>query len=384
MPQADRPVVLYGTTVGTTAEHFLRGQLRWVREHGFDVHLATSPDEGAAGAAAEQGATYHGLPMAREVDLRQDPRSLVQWLRLIRRLQPDVVNMSTPKAGLLGLTAAWLLRVPRRVYVVRGVRYEGATGPKRRLLQTMERVALCLATDVVSVSHSVREVLERDGLVSADGCVVIGAGSSNGVDVERVVGLAGEGARRPEVEAARSAGALVVGAVGRMVPDKGLTEIGRALTDPRCRQMHLVTVGGAGEDMPQEYRLLAEQGRWTHVEWTENAPREMAGFDVLLHASHREGFPNVVLEAAALGVPTVASDVTGNRDAVVDGVTGLRFPKGDHQAIARCLVAMTDPELRARTGRAAAERVRSEFRPGPIWDGLVRIYREGLSGWRSR
>lgn len=364
---ADRRIVV-GTTVGVTADLFLRGQLHWLVEQGYEVHLVSTPDDAAQRAAAREGVTLVPVPMAREVSPRADASALLAWVRILGRLRPSTVNVSTPKAGLLGLLAALAVRVPRRVYLVRGVRYEGASGRSRALLKAMERVSLMAATDVVAVSNSVKDVLVGDGLVAASKVRVIGAGSSNGVDTVRIREAAGSTRRV-------ATGRLVVGVVGRMVPDKGLDEIGRAMSDPRCSRMDLVTVGDDGEDMTPEYDLLAQQGRWRKVPWTDNVAREVAGFDVLLHASHREGFPNVVLEAAALGVPAVASAVTGNVDAVVDGVTGLLFPRGDSDALVECLLAMTDPEARSRMGEAAQRRVEEEFTPLRVWEGMEAVYR---------
>ena len=287
----------------------------------------------------------------------------------LRRIRPSVVNVSTPKAGLLGLMAAIVLGVPRRVYVVRGVRYEGARGLSKKVLQVMERVSLRAATDVVAVSPSVKDVLVQDGLVAPHRVRVIGAGSSNGVDALRIREAAGAAPRPIATDR------LVVGVVGRMVREKGLEEIGRALMDPRCSRMDLVTVGGISEEMTPEYMSLASAGRWKNVPWTDNVAREIAGFDVLLHASHREGFPNVVLEAAALGVPTVASAVTGNLDAVVDGRTGLLFPRGDADAMVRCLLAMSHPAARTTMGENAQRRANEDFLPLRIWQGMEAIYR---------
>lgn len=128
-----RHVLVYGVTVTTTAAVLLRGQLGWMREHGWDVHVVASPSPEHDKIAEREGVTCHALPMNRSISVVDDLKALVAWIRLLRRLRPGVINVSTPKAGLLGAVAGWLLRVPRRVYLVRGLRLESEQGWRRKI-----------------------------------------------------------------------------------------------------------------------------------------------------------------------------------------------------------------------------------------------------------
>ena len=126
-----RGTLLYVITAPMSANHLLKGQLAYMREQGWDVHLTCAPGAEASAAAAREGVTLHEVPLARDIDPRRDVVAMGALVRLILRLSPDVVNVSTPKAGLLGGLAAALCRVPRRIYVVRGLRYQGAEGRAR-------------------------------------------------------------------------------------------------------------------------------------------------------------------------------------------------------------------------------------------------------------
>lgn len=372
------------TTVPMTADLFLKGQLAFLRESGWEVTLVSSPGALLERAGAREGVATVGLEMEREISLLKDLYSLARWVALLVRLRPAVLSVGTPKAALLGLLAGYLLRVPRRVYVVRGLRYEGANGARRFFLKALERLVCRLATDVVIVSLSVGEVLRRDGLCKKE-MLLIGAGSSNGVarrDETLDVKLERENVRR---RLNIGLNEFVVGFVGRPSRDKGgdvLFAASRELEAAGVRHT-VVVVGDGGE--PSVKR--STNSCTISVGWVQDAQKLMCAFDVLALPTLREGFPNVVLEAGAVGVPTVTTRATGARDSVVEGVTGLLMDVGDQVGLARKLELLaTSPDLRASLGNAARVRVENDFSPESIWRGLDAIYRGEVSrcSWISQ
>lgn len=369
------PTVLYGVTVATSVQTLLRGQLGWLRDQGWDVHVACSPDAALDAAAAREGFTPHPLAMSRSMSPLRDLAALRSWLRLLRALRPDVTNVSTPKAALLGSVAAWLARVPRRVYVVRGLRLEGASGPGRWLLWLAERLAIALSTDVVVVSRSLGTALRGHRLLGRRRALLIGDGSSNGVAAQDIAA---------RVAVARAAGLreslglpvdrLVVGYVGRLVADKGIDSLlaGAATADAKPTLLLVGSLDDPGIASALEAGGLAV----VHVPWTDDVWPYYAAMDVLCLPTLREGFPNVVLEAAAAGVPAIATDATGAVDAVVDGVTGLTVGVGDATALAAAIDRLAAaPDERARLGEAARERAVRDFRPERIWAGVAATMR---------
>lgn len=369
--------VVYGMTIAQSAAALLRGQLGWFREQGWDVHLVTSPGRLLDVVEQRERVTVHPLPMDREISLR-DPVALVRWIRLLRRLEPDVVNVGTPKAGLLGAIAGWSARVPVRVYVLRGLRLEGARDPvQKAILWLAERMTILLATDVVCVSHSLRDEAAALHLFGRrDRPVVIGAGSSNGVNPRRW-DAALAAVDRDTVRAAWGVepDVLVVGFVGRINGDKGVDDlVSGFLTTPQLPAVLLLA--GPLEDEALRPAIAALGDRVIHVDqWVDDPAACYAGMDVLCLPTRREGFPNVVLEAALAGIPSITTTATGARDAVVPGVTGWIVETGDVTALVDAIRGCAqDRERLRRAGRAARERALGDFRPQDIWSGLEAVY----------
>ncbi|AZN29225.1 glycosyltransferase family 1 protein [Flaviflexus salsibiostraticola] len=376
----DRVRLVYGITIGRSAYSFLRGQLEWFKERGYDVTLVTSPDESAKSAADREGVSLTSIPMARELSPKLDLAALISWIRELRKLQPHIVNISTPKAGLLGGLAAWLLRVPKRVYVVRGLRLEGASGLKRIILWCVEWSTHRLATDVVYVSQSLAKEGSELRLVPPKGGWVIGHGSSNGVFAEAVAEraatmdapLLGQGLSIPT-------GAFVVGFVGRLNHDKGVDTLIRALSNPYINpKVHLLVIGPVEDSVLVEQLASLSIGVST-VGWTNDVWGYLSVVDTLVLPTRREGFPNVVLEAASAGIPAITTRATGAVDSVIDGETGYLIDVDDSDALTERINQLAArPELAQVLGENAAERARNDYRPEIIWQGLADIL-EGVA-----
>jgi len=369
--------VLYGITAGGSANNLLRGQLAWLRERGWEVHLAVNPDAQALLAAQREGVSLEPLPMIRTISLLADLRSLAAWVRILSKLRPGVVNVSTPKAGLLGGLAAWALRVPRRIYVLRGLRLEGASGPLASILWLMEWAAIAVATDVVVVSRSLGEEALRRRLVRPGRAWLVGDGSSNGVRADLVAAeVAATDADALRLALGLDPRDVVIGYVGRITADKGIETLLTAFTAlPETLGARLLLIGST-EDEALAERLSTMGDRCVHVGYTEDVWRYYAIMDFLSLPTRREGFPNVVLEAAAAGVPTVTTRATGAVDSVVDGVTGVLVEVDDAKGLAEALGTLAaDPALRRSLGEAARLRASEEYQPERIWSGIESIMR---------
>ena len=181
----ERMRITYVVTVAMTAGAFLRGQLRSLVEGGAEVTLISAHDALLDHLAAEEQVTVVAVPMEREISPRADLQSIWQLYREFRRIRPDITNVGTPKAGLLGGLAAFFARVPRRIYTLHGLRMETATGLKRLILSGAEKLAMACAHEVVCVSPSLRARAIELGLINPQKATVIAQGSVNGVDAER-------------------------------------------------------------------------------------------------------------------------------------------------------------------------------------------------------
>ncbi|MFJ6042642.1 glycosyltransferase family 4 protein [Brachybacterium paraconglomeratum] len=381
--------LLYGVTVGVSANTLLRGQLAFMREKGWDVHVACSPDTEFYIASDREGFSPHPLQMSREVSPAGDIRSLFRWIVLLLRVRPSVTNVSTPKAALLGSIAAFLTRVPRRVYVVRGLRLEGSVGIERRILSVTEYVTMLLSTDVVAVSHSLADSLHREGLVPRGTKIaVIGSGSSNGVNIGAIRSIATSEARdNVRSTLGLNAEETLIGFLGRLNRDKGIDTLAAAAQQPVLNNLadwSLLCVGSA-EDEDSLRKLESSGARLVHVPHTIEPWRYLAAMDVLCLPTRREGFPNVVLEAGAVGMPVVTTDATGAVDSTIDGVTGYVVPTDNPTDLADRLARLVEsPELRVRLGAAGRARVEREFTQHAIWTGIHQIYTTPPPGRRSQ
>lgn len=375
------PLLIVGVTSAQTCL-VLTGRLRRLREAGFRVVLCCGEGELLQETAEAEAVEALVVPIRREVALWADMLALAKLTWMLRRMEPEIAEFSTPKAGLLGMVAAVLAGVPRRVYVLRGLKLEGVKGWRRTLLLGCERVAAGCAQVVLCNGESLRQEALRLRIGNAEKLLVLGRGSSRGVNLERF--RPGREGERAAVRAELGIGVdeLVVGFVGRLTGDKGIPELLEAfeLLVERVPECWLVLVGwfDEAEDRVDEAvrERIAAHTRIRHVGFVRDVERQYRGMDVLALPTHREGFPNVALEAAASGVPVVTTEATGARDAVLDGVTGVLVPTGDAVALAGALGGLLmDGDRRLEMGEAARRWVGENFAEERVVGKAVELYR---------
>jgi glycosyltransferase involved in cell wall biosynthesis len=355
----------------------LTGRLRTLREAGFQVTLVSGPGKWVDSTAASEGVAAICIPMRREIALVSDMVSLVRLWLLLRRLRPDIAEFSTPKAGLLGSVAGLLAGVPRRVYLLRGLKLETSSGFKRRVLLAAERVAARCAQIVLCTSESLRDEALALGIAPASKLHLLGEGSSNGVDTKRF--SPGPSDVRKLLNLPREA--LVVGFVGRLTRDKGVPELVEAFdailkAEPKA---HLLLVGwfDTSEDALDNATRARIKGhpRIHRTGFVDDTTPYYRILDVMVLPTRREGFPNAVLEAAATGVPVITTDCTGSRDSVVPDVTGLLIPPGHPGAISETVLKLLrDPKLRQRMGAAARVWVLKHYARERVTGLVARFY----------
>jgi len=379
-PSSQRPHIVVGITSSQTCL-VLGDRLRALREEGFRVTLVSSPGELLTGTAAREGVEAIALPMHRQISPLADLVSLVRLCWLLHRLKPDMTEFSTPKAGLLGSIAAMLCGVPTRVYFLRGLKLETCTGLKQRILLLTERVAAACSHVVLCNSDSLRRRALALGVAPAAKLLVLGAGSSNGVDVARFA--PGFSNLRHSLDLPLNA--PVVGFVGRLTRDKGLPELVEAFDSilAASPDVHLLLVGwfDASEDaLNDELRSRIRNHPRIHLTGfvADTAPYYRV-MDLMVLPTWREGFPNVVLEAAASGIPVITTLATGSRDAVLPEVTGLLIPPGYPEAISESVLQLLrNPRRCRRMGEAARSWVLQHYVNELVLRRTVRYYKSLL------
>jgi glycosyltransferase involved in cell wall biosynthesis len=364
---------------------FLRGQVRRMAGEGIRLSFISSPGPELEAFGREEGAVVVGVPMPRRIAPTEDLRALVALVAALRRLRPDLVHAHTPKGGLLGTLAALLAGVPHRVYHLRGLPLLGLEGWRRALLTATEWVSCHAATHVIAVGPSLREEALRLRLVEAGRVEVLGHGSGQGVDLARFDPAAVDGAavRR---ELGLDADAPVAAFVGRLVGDKGIRELVEAWRsrDRSLGAARLLLVGKyeARDPVPEPVRRAIEDDpSILHLGFRRDLPGLYAASDVVVLPTRREGFPNVPLEAMAMGKPVITTDAIGARDAVRDGETGICVPVGEVAPLRLALEGyLGAPARAAADGAAGRDWVERCFRREDVLEHLARRYRSLLEG----
>ncbi len=359
-------------TIDLTLLNLCRGRFEYFIDRGFDVSVVCAPTCRTV-EIENRGVRLHTVPLSRAITPLRDLGAIWRLFRLFRRERFDIVEYSTPKAALVGSIAATLARVPRTLHLLRGLAYEGQRGLRRMLLKISQTVPCRLADEVISISRSMMKKAVQDGVCRQDKIRVLGSGSSNGVDLR---------AFTPPIERERQharealglpPSATVAGFVGRITLDKGIRELVGAfkLMAAGKPDLHLVLVGDyEHRDRPPEdiVEFIASHSRVRHVGWQQETVPYYSAMDFLVLPTHREGFGTVLLEAAAMGIPTITTDIPGCRDAVDSDKTALLVPSRDTAALANAMARMVDdPALRARLGSNGRRRAEALFAQEHVW-----------------
>ncbi len=307
--------------------------------------------------------TYR-VGIVRPVNPWRDARALISLWRLFRRAPQDAIFSVTPKAGLLSMLAGRLAGVPVRVHIFTGQVWATRDGLARVVLKNLDRVTARCATHVLADSESQRRFLIDEGVIRESASRVLAKGSISGVDVQRFrPDAVVRQAVRAELGVPEQACLLLF--LGRLNRDKGVIDLAEAFARlAACTDAHLVFVGPdeAGLRGALETACAACRERVHFVDYTNAPQRYMAAADVFCLPSYREGFGSVVIEAAACGLPAVASRIYGLTDAVVDNETGLLHAPGDVAGIANALQRLIDDaSLRGGLGDAARRRATTDF-----------------------
>jgi glycosyltransferase involved in cell wall biosynthesis len=365
-------------------------QMQSLRDAGFDVAGISSDGDGVAEVLA--GGIHHiVVPITRRIAPLADLRSLLHLWSVLRREKFDVVHTHTPKAGLIGQYAALLARVPLRVHTIHGLYFPGHMKPRARFAYVLlERVTMRFSHHNFSQNPEDMPVVAAEKIADPARVELIG----NGIDLSAFVPELHPPSKRSATRAALGLrdDDLVVGVVARLVAEKGYHEMFEAVRiikreEPRARFIFI------GDFQPAKFdaigpTALADRGIDDVAQLLGHrvdVPDLYAIMDVHVLPSHREGFPRTPMEASAMGVPSVATNVRGCRQTVDDGVTGLLVPVRDAPALAAAILKLLrDPEARRRMGAAARVKAAREFDEKAVFAKIRAAYERLVVPLRRR
>ena len=366
------PTIFRLTTVPISLRLLLTGQPRYMADHGMDVLMGSADGPEREAVMDSEGCPHLVIPFTRAITPVEDLRCLRQLVAIMRRERPDIVHTHTPKAGLLGMLAARIAGVPVRIHTIAGLPFMTTTGKRRRLLIAMEKLTYLAAQHVWPNSKSMLAFMREENLCPERKLDMIGQGSTNGIDLGRFSrsSVTEEAEHIVKTQIGYEAGKTYLMAIGRIVRDKGMAELLTAFGHLQLDypELRLVLVGPLEKERPEEtlppenLAAIADNPAVIHVGWTDDVPAYLKVADILVHASHREGFPNVPLQAGAMECPIVCSTIPGNIDIVDDGVTGRRFRVGDARDLERMLrLALNTPEVMQDMAQALYAKVVANF-----------------------
>ena len=378
-----RNKILRVATVPESLDCFCKDLLReLVEQEGYEVVAVSSPGPELEVVARREGVRTVAVAMERRMSPLKDLKSLWRLIRVFRREKPAMVHSMTPKAGLLSMMAAWFCRVPVRVHTFTGLVFPTATGLTRRILMTTDWLTCFCATHIIPEGQGVRSDLLNNHITRKP-LRVLGHGNVRGIDMAHydaklpdVQRRAAE-IRRPEV--------FTYVFVGRLVGDKGINELVRAFVEVnrRCPDTRLILVGPTESNIdPLKPETLAEIDRNPAIEAVGSQADVrpwLAAADAFVFPSYREGFPNVVIEAGAMGLPSIVTDINGSREIIINDENGVIVPSRSVEALTEAMLQFKrNPATVARLGLQARSLIANRFEQGYVRRCLKDFYIEIL------
>lgn len=358
----------------------LKGQLKYFSSNGCDVYLLAPKTKETIAFCADESATLLPVDIKRDISVLADLKSLFVIYKYLSNIKPDVVNVGTPKMGFLAMLAAWFLGIPKRIYTCRGFRFEHEAGMKRRILKSLDKLAISKAHHVICISESVKKLGLDEKMFIEKKAVLFGRGSSNGLDLEFFnPELYSEEKKQVLKKRLGIQNKFVFGFVGRIVDRKGINELYNVFLriKENDKNIHLLVVGKANLEQVADDTLMARLERDEDVTLTgyiDNVNDYMSVMDVFVLPAWWEGFGNTLIQAAAMGLPIISCDVTGCRDAVNNGYNGVLISPKNETELYRVMSSLKhDNSERNRLGNNGKRWARN-FDSVTIWEEIKGLY----------
>ena len=384
METISKPKLVRITTVPLSLEKLLEGQLQFMSAHYQITAISSEKDRLKRYGESEAVATFY-IPLTRKITPLQDIWTVWKLYKFLKRECPHIVHTHTPKAGIIGMFASYLAKVPNRLHTVAGLPLMEATGVKRKLLNWVEKRTYAFATKIYPNSKGLSDFIISKKFTSKEKLKIIGEGSSNGIDTNYF-----SSAHFSEEQLINKKNELnipltdfVFVFVGRIVKDKGINEMvsAFAILHDKYPDCSLLLVGPFENDLDPVSKQTEHQILHHPKIITTGFQKEVRVYFALSNAlvfpSYREGFPNVVLQAGAMDLPSIVSNINGCNEIIKEGVNGLIHPPKDVKALYIAMEKMlNDKKLVLKLKNNARKKITGHYERKEIWNTLLNEYQK--------
>lgn len=378
------------TTVPISLDKLLGRQLTFMNGH-FDITAVSADEQELKRVAAKYGVKHYHVEMTRAITPFKDLAAVWKLYRFLKKENPEMVHSHTPKAGLVGMMAAYFAGVPVRMHTVAGLPLLEAKGLKRQVLNLVEKITYAFATKVYSNSFAMRDIIVKEGFCAPGKLKVLGNGSSNGIDTDYFSRAAVPAVTKTTLrkELGISETDFVFIFVGRLVGDKGINELVTAFKNLNLNlnlsrslslsKGKLLLVGpletALDPLLPETLKEIESNPNIMTVGFQEDVRPYFAISHALAFPSYREGFPNVVLQAGAMELPSIVTDINGCNEIIEEGKNGLIIPVKDAAALQQAMEKMViDIENYHLMKDHARPLIESRYRQEVVWQALLEEY----------
>lgn len=381
-----KPKLIRITTIPLSMDKLLEGQLNYMSEF-YDIIAVSADNNGYLERVAErEGVKFYPVELTRAITPAADLLALKKLTEFLRKEKPEIVHSHTPKAGTIGMLAARLAGVPVRLHTVAGLPLLEAGGAKRKLLNAVEKITYAAATRVLPNSQGLKEIILKEGFAQNKKLNVIGEGSSNGIDTSFFDPLKYNENQKMRLrnELAIQNDDFVFIFVGRLVKDKGINELIKAFTALNSDKIKLLLVGNMEPELdplePDTIQRIRENQHIISVGWQNDVKPYMAVSNALVFPSYREGFPNVVMQAGAMGLPAIVSDINGCNEIIEEGVNGLIVPPKTVPSLAKAMTDMFQDHEKFNSMKSNSRKIITErYERTYVWEELHAFYEHELA-----
>lgn len=379
-----KKIRLLRITTETYSLHILmKHQLKYMGERGVDVHMASTYDSNVPELEKQQNAPFYSLKLSRKLTPIDDLISLYHAVKLIKKVNPDIVHTHSPKAGIIGMLAAWICRVPVKIHTVAGLPLMEVSGSKRYLLDRVEQFTYWCSDWVLPNSYELKKfIIDQKLLTNKNKISVIGKGSTNGINFDyfrtskELIEEAADFREKHQIEEDD----IVLSFVGRLANYKGVNELVHAFIKLKevNAKVKLVLVGPFEELNPLTdfvKQEIKDNDSIIAVGHQKDIRKFLVASNLFVFPSYREGFPQALMQALAMGLPSIATDINGCNELVEHDVTGILIESKSVDAIVNgCNYMIENSILASKMGQMGQKYMQDHYDQAYVWDSIHHFY----------